>query len=79
MITRQQLEEKLKILRKLKIHTDYDLGQISILTYILENWDWEIEKANIMQGIHILQEKLALGDKYPHEFKLNQGNKAPVR
>lgn len=59
MIKRQQLEEKLKALRKQRIHTDSDLGQISILLWILEDWNWETEKA-------ILESRLRLNSPINH-------------
>ena len=52
MIKRQQIEERLKLLRK-QHQTDYDLGQISCLLWILENWDWEVEKAQLESRLKV--------------------------
>ena len=55
MIKRQQIEERLKSLRKQSIHTDNDLGQISCLLWILENWDWEVEKAQLESRLKVTE------------------------
>lgn len=52
MIKRQQIEERIKSLRRKSFHTENDLGQLSILLWLIEDWDWETEKA-------ILESKLA--------------------
>ena len=55
MRTRQEVESKLKELRRKSFHTDLDLGQISILLWIAESWDWEIEKAQLESRLKVTE------------------------
>ena len=55
MRTRQEVESKLKELRRKSFHTDLDLGQISILLWIAESWDWETEKAQLESRLRVTE------------------------
>lgn len=55
MRPRVDVESRLKVLRKKPFHVGEDLGAISTLLWILEDWDWEVEKANLESRLKVIE------------------------